>query len=201
MHRLRELSRHVEAVYDELAQSFGDYQRRRGLHCIDGCGACCNNPEIEATPLEMLPLALTLFDEGRAEQVLSELEMYSGFACYHFQRLSLDGTQGYCRVYGQRPSICRMFGAAGYSGKDGKTQLSTCKTIKVSRPSQYADTLIAMQSDPPPMMRHGKERVRQLDYELGRHDMPINQALKVMLEKVLLQAYFSGGDEPQDCVA
>ncbi|MDF2179671.1 YkgJ family cysteine cluster protein [Aliiglaciecola sp. CAU 1673] len=196
MQRLRDLSRLVEAVFNELSESFGEYQKRRGLDCVSGCGACCNNPAIEATPLEMLPLALRLYDEGRAEQVFAELEIYSGFACYHFQRASLDGSQGQCGVYQERPAICRMFGAAGYGGKDGKIQISTCKPIKATHPQQYADSLIAMESDPPPMLRHGKERVKQLDYDLGKQDMPINQALKYVLEKVMMQAYFFGADDP-----
>ncbi len=78
MQRLRELARLVEAVFDDLEKSFGSYQSQLGLHCKPGCGACCNNPNIEATVLEM-PLALQLYDQGKAEQVLEELAgFYSG---------------------------------------------------------------------------------------------------------------------------
>ncbi|GAB3024956.1 YkgJ family cysteine cluster protein [Bowmanella dokdonensis] len=200
MQRLRELSRLVEAVYDELDHTFGAYQRKTGLACRSGCGSCCNNPEIDATPLEMLPLALNLYDQGRAEQVLEELEQYSGFACFHYVRHSLDGIQGQCGVYQQRPALCRMFGAAGVSSKTGGTRLSVCRTIKQDHNEKYQQTLISMLSEPPPRMATGKERVRQLDFELGKQDLPINQALKYALERVLFIAYYSG-DERSDRVA
>ena len=200
MQRLRELSRLVEAVYDELDHTYGAYVRKTGLSCRTGCGACCNNPEIEATALEMLPLALMIYDQGRAEQVLEELEQYSGFACYHFVRHSLDGEKGQCGVYQQRPAICRMFGAAGVSSKTGETRLSVCKTIKQDRSEQYQATLITMLTEPPPRMSVGKEKVRSLDFELGKKDLPINQALKYALERVLFISYYSG-DEQSDRVA
>lgn len=190
MQRLRELARLVEAVFGELEQTFSAYQVSSGLTCKPGCGACCNNPRIEATVLEMLPLALSLYDQGRAEQVYAELEQYSGFACYHFARTSLDGQSGSCSVYSQRPAICRMFGAAAVNGKHGKDRMSVCKVIKAERPKALQAALIDVLELPPPRMTDGKERVRQIDYALGRQDMPINQALKAALEKVLFQACY-----------
>lgn len=74
MQRLRDLSRRVEAVYGEMADTFSGYQQASGLSCRSGCGECCTQPTIEATVLEMLPLALHLFDQGKAEQTLTQLE-------------------------------------------------------------------------------------------------------------------------------
>lgn len=190
MQRLRELARLVEAVFDELEESFGSYQSRLGLHCKPGCGACCNNPNIEATVLEMLPLAFQLYDQGKAEQVLEELEMYSGFACYHYKRSSLDGLMGSCTVYKQRPVICRIFGAAGDRDKHGNNRLSVCRVIKEIHASEYQQALQDLSQQPPPRMTDGKQRVRQLDFALSREDLPINQALKVALQKVLFQSSF-----------
>jgi Fe-S-cluster containining protein len=192
MQRLRELSRLVEAVFGELEQTFSDYQCKTGLTCKAGCGACCNNPQVESTVLEMLPLALSLYDQGRAEKVLTELELYSGFSCYHYARTSLDGLNGSCSVYSQRPAICRMFGASAVNGKHGKDRFSVCKVIKEEKPQAWQAALIGVQEYPAPRMTDGKERVRQIDYALGRKDMPINQALKAALEKVLFQASFGG---------
>ena len=96
MNRLRELSSQVMDVYQSLSQEFSAYQSSQSLNCVEKCGACCNNPDIEVSPLEMLPLALHLFDTGRAEQEFDELDNYSGFACKQYQRLSLDGKEGYC---------------------------------------------------------------------------------------------------------
>jgi uncharacterized protein len=192
MQRLRELSRRVEAVYGEIATTFSAYQQQRGLNCRSGCGECCLQPTIEATVLEMLPLAIYLFDQGKAEQTLAQLEQLTEpQGCLFYQKLSFDGKQGQCSIYPQRPSICRMFGAAGYRDKQGKTSLSACKIIKSDRPIPYQDTLIALQSDPPPMMVMAKEQVNELDYELGKQHLPLNEAIKQALEKVLFKAYYS----------
>ena len=92
MLRLRELSRRVEAVYGEIAETFSDYQQRQGLQCRSGCGECCLAPTIEATVLEMLPLALHLFDQGKAEQTLSDLgQLTQQQSCVFYQKLSFDG--------------------------------------------------------------------------------------------------------------
>ncbi|AXT39030.1 YkgJ family cysteine cluster protein [Alteromonas sp. BL110] len=209
MNRLRELSSQVMDVYQSLSQEFSAYQSSQSLNCVEKCGACCNKPDIEVSPLEMLPYALHLFDSGQAEQVFDELQSYSGFACKQYQRLSLDGTEGYCGIYEYRPGICRMFGAAGYKTKSGEATLSVCKPIKQAVPEKYAAALIAIQpawgqshdSDPmstmsissskPPMIAEGRQKLAQLDYELGDKLMPINDALHYILEKILTLMFYS----------
>ena len=206
MNRLRELSSQVMDVYQLLSQEFSAFQSSQSLNCVEKCGACCNKPDIEVSPLEMLPFALHLFDTGQAEQVFDELQSYSGFACKQYQRLSLDGTEGYCGIYEYRPGICRMFGAAGYKTKSGEATLSVCKPIKQAVPEKYAAALIAIQpawgqsnnSDPmsisnskPPMIAEGRQKLAQLDYELGDKLIPINDALRYILEKILTLSFYS----------
>ena len=206
MNRLRELSSQVMDVYQSLSQEFSAYQSSQSLNCVEKCGACCNNPDIEVSPLEMLPLALHLFDTGLAEQAFDELDNYSGFACKQYQRLSLDGKEGYCGIYEYRPGICRMFGAAGYKTKSGEATLSVCKPIKQAVPEKYAAAVIAIQpawgqsnnSDPmsisnskPPMIAEGRQKLAQLDYELGDKLIPINDALRYILEKILTLSFYS----------
>ena len=108
-----------------------------------------------------------------------------------------------------------MFGAAGYKTKSGEATLSVCKTIKQAVPEKYAATLIAIQpqrSDvieqlligdiaansagqstaiKPPMIAEGRQKLAQLDYELGDKLMPINDALRLMLEKILTLSFYS----------
>ncbi|MDX3772573.1 YkgJ family cysteine cluster protein [Chromatiaceae bacterium AAb-1] len=198
MQRLRELARRVEAVYGEIADTYAHYQQQRGLNCRSGCGECCLQPTIEATVLEVLPLVLSLFDQGKAEQTLAQLEeLTEPQGCFFYQRLSFDGRQGQCSVYQQRPSICRLFGAAGYRDKQGQPALSVCKVIKADRTTAYQQTLIAMESDPPPMMMASKELINQLDYELGGQHLPVNEAVKQALEKVLFKAWYAGFNDDQ----
>lgn len=191
MQRLRQLSLEVETVFAEIGQSYAQYQRDRGLFCRSGCGECCLHPGIEATVLEMLPLAYSLLDEGHAETTLDALASHQQDGCFFYQRHSADGKMGQCSVYLKRPGICRLFGAAGYNGREGEVQLSVCKNIKADHPIAYAETLIALESDPPPMIRNGKEQIRQIDYELGGMNYPINEAMRQALEKVLFEQYYA----------
>jgi Fe-S-cluster containining protein len=194
MARLEQLSQQVLAVMAEIGQDYSKYQQDRGLFCRSGCGECCQHPGIEATVLEMLPLAFRLIAEQRADQVLSDLAERDDARCYFYQRHSEDRKQGQCSVYQQRPGICRFFGAAGTTGKAGEYQLSTCRNIKTDHPTAYADTLIALESDPPPLIRHGQEQIRQLDPELASNPMPLNQALATALEKALFEQYYQSAE-------
>ncbi|OBP14172.1 Fe-S oxidoreductase [Rheinheimera sp. SA_1] len=194
MARLEQLSQQVLAVMTEIGQDYSKYQQDRGLFCRSGCGECCQHPGIEATVLEMLPLAFRLIAEQRADQVLSDLAERDDARCYFYQSHSEDRKQGQCSVYQQRPGICRFFGAAGTTGKAGEYQLSTCRNIKTDHPTAYADTLIALESDPPPLIRHGQEQIRQLDPELASNPMPLNQALATALEKALFEQYYQSAE-------
>ena len=190
MQRLEHLSQQVEQVMAEIGERYGQYQRDRGLFCRSGCGECCLHPGIEATVLEMLPLAFSLLQEGKAESTLDTLQTHDLPGCFFYSRHSADGKQGQCSVYMKRPGICRLFGAAGYNGREGDVQLSVCKNIKADHPKALQDTIIALESDPPPMIRNGKEQIRQIDYELGGLNYPINDAMKLALEKVLFEQYY-----------
>ncbi|HCU64639.1 MAG TPA: YkgJ family cysteine cluster protein [Rheinheimera sp.] len=192
MQRLKQLSLEVEQVFADIGQTYAQYQRDRGLFCRSGCGECCLHPGIEATVLEMLPLAYSLLEEGKAESTLDALANHQQDGCFFYQRHSADGKMGQCSVYLKRPGICRLFGAAGYNGREGEVLLSVCKNIKADHPVAYADTLIALESDPPPMIRNGKEQIRQIDYELGGVNFPINEAMRQALEKVLFEQYYAG---------
>ena len=192
MSRLQQLSFAVAEVMSQVGQAYATYQQQRDLPCRPGCGECCQYPEIEATVLEMLPLAFRLISEQRAETVLEALATSTDQRCYFYQSHSADHKQGQCSVYQQRPGICRFFGAAGYTGRSGEMQLSTCRNIKADHPQAYAATLIALESDPPPLIRHGQEQIRQLDPELARTALPLNQALVKALELVLTEQYYQG---------
>lgn len=192
MQALRDLAAQVMDVYEQLSEQFSTYQSQSGLTCSPGCGACCNKPDIEVTPLEMLPYAFHLFDQGLAESTLSALDNYNGFACMQYQRQSLDGTKGYCGIYHWRPGLCRMFGAAGYTTKSGGVSLSVCREIKHQLPEKYANALIMTDAQRPPMLAEGQARLAQLDPTLGGMRMPINDALKFSLEKILMLACYAG---------
>ena len=75
---IREFSRELQNIYDEMGKHFSEYQKSTGLHCLEGCGKCCTNPEVEASVLEMIPFALRMYDENRLDEWLEKLETKNG---------------------------------------------------------------------------------------------------------------------------
>ncbi len=193
---LRHLAGQINQEYELMAYEFRHYQAKSGLHCLAGCGKCCTNPQIEASPLEMLPLALDLFSRSLGQETLEKLANASA-SCAFYCATDDKGNQGFCGVYGQRPSLCRMFGAAGYAAKNGGIALSVCREIKNER--AHLLSTAEMASERPPLMASWSARIRALDPRLGSQYFPINQALQIMLEKILLIAAYDddGGDGPE----
>ncbi|MFZ9982304.1 MAG: hypothetical protein ACO3FI_09765, partial [Cyclobacteriaceae bacterium] len=68
--RIQNLVNQVRSLHAELDSEIRAFQNASGLHCLTGCGKCCLKPDIEATPLEFLPLAMSLYREGLAEEWL-----------------------------------------------------------------------------------------------------------------------------------
>lgn len=191
---LRYLAGKINQEYDQMAIVFRAFQAKTELSCLAGCGKCCTNPDIEASPLEMLPMALDIFDRDMAQEILAQIE--SSESCIFYYPTSEDGAKGFCRSYSQRPSICRMFGVAGYSAKDGQATLSVCKLIKESA-SEHYDRAKSMAVDAPKISQWSA-RVRSLHPTLGEQRLPLNQALKLMLLRILLVAgYDDDGDDPK----
>ena len=60
----------------------------------------------------------------------------------------------------------------------------------VAQPEAWQAALLASDAEPAPKMSAGKSQIRQLDFTLGRKDLPINRALKEALEKVLFEGGF-----------
>src|SRR4051812_18901933 len=109
---IREFSHNLEKLYEEMSSTFSSYQSSTGWSCLSGCGKCCLNPEIEASPLEMIPMALKLYDEGKLEAWIEKLKSTDQEFCLAYEG-DIQG-KGKCGQYSTRPSVCRMFGVAGY---------------------------------------------------------------------------------------
>lgn len=194
MQQLRDTASRLMILNDEIAQTYSRYQNDRKLFCRSGCGQCCLHPGIEASVLEMLPLALHLYDTGLAESTLDALQQHDQdqAGCFFYQASSEDRKSGHCGVYPYRPAVCRMFGAAGYRGREGEVLLSVCKVIRADAPEAVIATEQSLSSETPPMMRNHKAQIAQLDYELSKENMPIKRATAAALEKVLTKAYYAG---------
>ena len=181
MQKYRELAQQVQEIYQQAGSVFNSYQQNSGLTCLAGCGKCCTNPDVSASMLEMLPLAIELIDQGTALEVYERLQKDLPF-CLLYQPSDASGLKGQCAAYRFRPSICRSFGAAARISKDGSKQWLICKLIKENHLSDLADIDIQKA----PILGFFASQIATLDSSWGNKLYPINIALKLMLEKLLL---------------
>jgi uncharacterized protein len=180
-------------LYEKLNNDISRFQRSSGLHCQAGCGKCCNNPKVETTVLEMIPLAVELWREGQGEHWLNESAKveFKG-PCVFYKADPLVEGNGRCSVYHLRPLICRLFGFSAITDKNNQKKLLTCPIIK----SQCADleTLEKKINEDMfvPKTTDYTMQVMHMDPQLGQKQLPINEALKLALEKVGLSLKYGG---------
>ena len=174
----------LQKVYDEMSEAFGGFQTSSGLSCLSGCGNCCKNPEIEASPLEMIPWALKIYDSGQSDEWLSHLSSSKQDSC-----LLLVNEK--CISYGERPSICRMFGVSGYFDKHHQKTLSICRYIREANESMAMNA----QAEEAPVMASWSSKLSSLGSVEDSQKRPVNEAMKRALEKVSTHFYYLSGDE------
>lgn len=187
---IREFALELQNIYDDMGSSFAQYQQSSGLHCLEGCGKCCTNPDIEASVLEMLPLAVRLFDEKKLDEWLTKLENPTQEHCLLFESHSEDNSKGMCGAYKERPSVCRMFGVAGYYNKHHKVTLSVCKLIRDKYPELTVTRTQEATAENTPVLVNWSYRMSEIDPALIQDRMPLNQALKLAMEKVAFYAEY-----------
>lgn len=176
-----------------MGKRFSDYQKASGLNCLKGCGKCCTFSEVEASAFEMIPLALKLYDENKLEEWLNKLENSQQQSCMMYRPTSPDGASGTCASYDERPSVCRMFGVAGFYNKHKDVTLSVCKLIREKYPELTKMRESEASEEKTPMLMSWSYRLANLDPRLTQDRMPINQAIKAALEKVSLYALYQEG--------
>jgi Fe-S-cluster containining protein len=104
---------------------------------------------------------------------------------------------GRCQVYLWRPTICRLFGFATVTSKAGEVQLAACVRHKAAMPDIVAQTqvLINQKTVHPPNFADISQQIASLEPGFGHQALPINEALKVAVEKVGLYLQMFGQNE------
>jgi Fe-S-cluster containining protein len=185
--KLEDLCQHISEHYRLMSEAFGSAQTSAGLRCPTDCGKCCTTPTIEASVMEMLPMALELFHQGEAEEMLTELGTRDLSTCVLLERFTADGARGWCRMYAQRPSVCRMFGVGAVLRKDDERELSLCRELRTLFTSEVARIDKAQM----PLMSEWGLRGLQIHPDFLRERRPISIALCMALEKVLFHKSLS----------
>ena len=183
---LQTFSQDLMDLYQDIGQAFSETQKRSSLSCPTGCGYCCKTPTVEATVMEMIPMAFALFEQGIAETVYERIQSENPQSCILYE--DHGGKQGKCTQYLTRPSLCRMFAVAGYYSKNHETELSVCKELKSTYPDNFP-------LDPsvinPALMSDWASKLMVLHPQLAHDRLPISFSLGKALEKVMLYARLS----------
>lgn len=190
-----EVVNQVLSIYTEIDNQIIVFQDATALQCPSGCGKCCSNPEVEVTALEMLPLAWELLRRGEARLWLERVEMGESDVCVFYQPDRIVPENGRCSVYAWRPSLCRLFGFAAIRNKQGEPELAACARHKEVTPEivKVAQDAIA-QGLSIPVFSDFSMQLANIDPDFGRSLLPINQALRVALEKAGLLWQLTAGE-------
>lgn len=177
----------VERVFKSLEEEISILKNNSGLHCLPGCGKCCQKSDIHASPLEFLPLAFEWFRNGLADQQHEALRQETSPICKNYSPLTFAAhVSGSCLSYQYRGLICRLFGYAASRDKHGELKLVTCKSIKEEQPDAYARTLnLIRQKEYVPVFSDYYKKLIQIDFKLANQIVPVNQAMRVALEEIL----------------
>lgn len=190
---LFEKSEAVRKLFQELDEESKQFHAESGMSCISGCGFCCTNPEIPASPLEFLPLAFDLFEKGIAEEIANQLALQDKLGnCIVYRSQKEDVTKGFCGNYTNRGLICRLFGSSARKTKYGQKELITCKILKAEKKEAYILTSSQINMGMEiPMATGMYTRLGDVDEYLA-NQYPVNQAILMALELVLRYKFYEG---------
>ncbi len=186
----------MRRIHADIDGDVALFQEKCGFECLKPCGHCCENPMVEATELEMLPLARTLIDEDKAEHWYGAAEEhdFSG-RCVFFQPELKPGVRGHCGVYADRPLVCRLFNCSCVMDKQKRPRLLVCAPVKAAYPGQVARAQVALTAGKlrAPGMADYTMKAMAVDLELERERFPINMAFKRAVDRVWIHQRFSSG--------
>ncbi len=175
----------VNELFDLLDKDIRKFASTTSLHCLVGCGKCCTKPDIDATVLEFLPLALHYFMNGQAEVMLEKFKE-KNVTCHVFNPTNAELGLGNCSNYNYRGLICRLFGMSAAKSRANDLQLYTCGIIKSSQEEEYKRTAEQIKiSRQVPMVTDYYQRLNSIDSTLAGQYYPINEATRRAIEYVL----------------
>jgi Fe-S-cluster containining protein len=183
----------LSEVYADLERQIAEFKRGAGIECLRKCALCCTTAKfVEASILEMLPLSLHFWEEGRAEEILEKLEgIHPEAPCILLNPDPSDEFGGGCSYYRFRPLVCRLFGFSATVDKNGHPSVVICKPLKKTDngiPDRINERI--REGLPVPLMPDFSRRVAFLHPHFGQEKYPVNIALREALEIVGRRIHF-----------
>lgn len=184
------------SFFEKEGKRFAEAQRETGMHCPPGCGACCINPAVEVSPLEMLPMAYALLEQGKAESLLDQLNNHPTFACPVYESQTDNPKKGRCTQYETRPLLCRLFGVSARRDKYDELEMMLCRELKNLYPELAQDS----QGQLPklPLVTESYQALMELDSRHLLDRQRISLALSIALEKVLYLSQLVDGQRTEN---
>jgi len=179
---LENLSIKIKSGLEEIGKPFSDFHKNSKMACPPTCGKCCFNPEIACHPFELLPLAMDLLERNLAEEFLEKSKNNKDGICILLDQIDSASGQGRCGEYQNRPSLCRAFAVSGRINKKEEVELVVCKKLKEIYPLNEFD----FSKEEIPFISQVKRKLEAIDPVLIGPQINVNEALIIMLEKVLL---------------
>jgi Fe-S-cluster containining protein len=163
------------------------FKRLARIDCLSKCQKCCETAGVvEASPFEMLPLSIHLWEKGKAESLLEQLTKREPEGpCILLNRNPSLLSKGGCRYYSLRPLICRLFGFSAIPDKYGNPKIALCKPLKELKPGIGGRINERIQEGlKVPVIPHFSRQVAFIDPNLGQGLYSINYSLRQALEIV-----------------
>jgi Fe-S-cluster containining protein len=191
-------------LYRDMDREIERFKKAAALDCPEFCKKCCAATEerIEVSVFECLPLSIHLWGRGEAESILARIAAGDEKSLCVLRNPADSFAPAWgCALYAWRPLLCRLFGFSAVLDKRGHPRIALCRAIKDADPGAESRAAQKIASGlKPVVLPHWAERISSLNPHLGRKRYPINQALRLALEKVGLRACLlreEGGRERQ----
>jgi len=177
----------VDKVFKELDEHIEQMTSKTGMQCRHLCNECCRKTDIEASPIEFIPLAASLYKSGKVDEFLTRLDKSdeTGY-CVLFSSEAWKEGNWACQQYDKRGLICRLFGYGYRLNREGIPELVTCKTLKEDCPEAVAKARMSGIETPDevPLFRNYSMQLYSIDPDLAINQLPINKAIRLAIEKL-----------------
>ena len=173
-------------LYQKIDKIIDRFKKVTDLDCPRGCSYCCRHWWVEATVLEVLPLAMEIYNRGQEEAIMKQIQERQACEeslCVLLLPESNKEVDGYCAYYAWRPLMCRLFGFAARKNKHGQLEFCSCRIIREVNPWSVRRAEMALQGNlKVPVYQEAFMEIASLDTSRGFHRLPINLAIKEAIE-------------------
>lgn len=175
----------IEKLYAKMDKQNDDFARMSGLGCVSTCGGvCCANKEVEVSPVDLIPLVVSLIKNNSLDSYLQTAQQEQSQACLFFK-------QGKCSIYPVRATLCRLFGYSSVYDKTGAKTLAICSLIKEANCKEVCP----VQVEAAPNLVDYAQQVNACFAGWDTNARPFNQAFIYAAERIYSAYLYEGENE------